>query len=211
MKFKFFVTIVILASMMTPAYAGLIYDESVSGDLGHGVGFRPTLALSAGTNTILGTGSWTLRGAIDEDDWYLSIASGLELIGMTFDWQLISPVSTDLGGFGVQVLLKQQFTPGDVIAHERIFRDASNGNLIGTQQDVVAAWPYSGGNLIGTTGQNGGGGQICLTSCVWSYAINFEVHASTSGPDGQVPEPSTLAIFALGMIGLASRRFKKQS
>jgi hypothetical protein len=25
----------------------------------------------------------------------------------------------------------------------------------------------------------------------------------------QVPEPSTLAIFALGMIGLASRRFKK--
>ncbi|MCJ8318038.1 MAG: PEP-CTERM sorting domain-containing protein [Colwellia sp.] len=27
----------------------------------------------------------------------------------------------------------------------------------------------------------------------------------------QVPEPSTLAIFALGMIGLVSRRFKKQS
>jgi len=27
----------------------------------------------------------------------------------------------------------------------------------------------------------------------------------------QVPEPTTLAIFALGMIGLASRRFKKQS
>jgi hypothetical protein len=26
-----------------------------------------------------------------------------------------------------------------------------------------------------------------------------------------VPEPTTLAIFALGMIGLASRRFKKQS
>ncbi|WP_310649977.1 PEP-CTERM sorting domain-containing protein [Colwellia sp. MB02u-14] len=26
-----------------------------------------------------------------------------------------------------------------------------------------------------------------------------------------VPEPSTLAIFALGMIGLVSRRFKKQS
>ena len=26
-----------------------------------------------------------------------------------------------------------------------------------------------------------------------------------------VPEPSTLAIFALGMIGLASSRFKKQS
>jgi len=30
-------------------------------------------------------------------------------------------------------------------------------------------------------------------------------------PDVSIPEPSTLAIFALGMIGLASRRFKKQS
>ena len=30
-------------------------------------------------------------------------------------------------------------------------------------------------------------------------------------PTQEVPEPSTLAIFALGMIGLASRRFKKQS
>jgi len=31
------------------------------------------------------------------------------------------------------------------------------------------------------------------------------------GISHDVPEPSTLAIFALGMIGLASRRFKKQS
>ncbi len=31
------------------------------------------------------------------------------------------------------------------------------------------------------------------------------------GEASEVPEPSTLAIFALGMIGLASRRFKKQS
>ena len=37
--------------------------------------------------------------------------------------------------------------------------------------------------------------------------------AQPSGPGGNVdvPEPSTLAIFALGMIGLASRRYKKQS
>ncbi len=33
----------------------------------------------------------------------------------------------------------------------------------------------------------------------------------TYGTTVDVPEPSTLAIFALGMIGLASRRFKKQS
>jgi len=36
-------------------------------------------------------------------------------------------------------------------------------------------------------------------------AVDVDVEVSA------VPEPSTLAIFALGMIGLASRRFKKQS
>ena len=36
-------------------------------------------------------------------------------------------------------------------------------------------------------------------------------HALMVRNASQVPEPSTLAIFALGMIGLASRRFKKQS
>jgi len=40
----------------------------------------------------------------------------------------------------------------------------------------------------------------------WWYGI-----ASIDYTKSEVPEPSTLAIFALGMIGLASRRFKKQS
>jgi hypothetical protein len=41
---------------------------------------------------------------------------------------------------------------------------------------------------------------------LWAY----QTGASTSGSTS-VPEPSTLAIFALGIIGLASRRFKKQA
>ena len=43
---------------------------------------------------------------------------------------------------------------------------------------------------------------------------NFTVNGLetfTFAPAAAVPEPATLAIFALGMIGLASRRFKKQS
>jgi hypothetical protein len=39
----------------------------------------------------------------------------------------------------------------------------------------------------------------------------LELETLTFAPANDVPEPSTLAIFALGMIGLASRRFKKQS
>ncbi|MFT6735239.1 MAG: hypothetical protein ACJAS9_003444 [Polaribacter sp.] len=41
--------------------------------------------------------------------------------------------------------------------------------------------------------------------------IRIHSDASSFGQVATVPEPSTLAIFALGMIGLVSRRFKKQA
>lgn len=42
------------------------------------------------------------------------------------------------------------------------------------------------------------------------YAMMDNLHYVKSTSIEQVPEPSTLAIFALGIMGLASRRFKKQ-
>ncbi len=50
-----------------------------------------------------------------------------------------------------------------------------------------------------------------LSSSSGNYSISeVEVFGEASGQGNvSVPEPSTLAIFALGMIGLASRRFKK--
>ena len=41
--------------------------------------------------------------------------------------------------------------------------------------------------------------------------VRWSVGAAPPRPDMNVPEPSTFAIFALGIMGLASRRFKKQS
>ena len=67
---------------------------------------------------------------------------------------------------------------------------------------------------------NGSWGLFTGTGCcvdTMSSAINVTFTGISSvsdgtGPDSvSVPEPSTFAIFALGMIGLASRRFKKQS
>jgi hypothetical protein len=42
-----------------------------------------------------------------------------------------------------------------------------------------------------------------------SYMVEYHYNAPTLAT--ALPEPTTLAIFTLGMIGLASRRFKKQS
>jgi hypothetical protein len=43
----------------------------------------------------------------------------------------------------------------------------------------------------------------------WFY--NGDVSPSGIAAAAAVPEPTTLAIFALGFLGLASRRFKKQA
>jgi hypothetical protein len=45
------------------------------------------------------------------------------------------------------------------------------------------------------------------------FYVNYSLSGNLAQPPAPapVPEPTTLAVFALGMIGLASRRFKKQS
>jgi len=51
---------------------------------------------------------------------------------------------------------------------------------------------------------------IYLGSAYWDD-ISLTTTANTNSAPSSVPEPSTLAIFALGLMGVASRRFKKQS
>jgi hypothetical protein len=66
------------------------------------------------------------------------------------------------------------------------------------------------------TAQGGGysyGGPTTLLGSTDGQTKMFQVNGleSYTFAAAQVPEPSTLAIFALGLMGLASRRFKKQS
>jgi len=81
---------------------------------------------------------------------------------------------------------------------------------------------FSADNVALETGSfSSGGGLFALTATNVSYlqfnnnyanySWNFGVLSfSASEVSRDVPEPSTLAIFALGIFGLASRRFKKQ-
>jgi len=75
-----------------------------------------------------------------------------------------------------------------IVVQESVGRSAYLGGL------------YSANSGYGTTGMRlGVEDQLLEQAVAWSAGVQ------------SVPEPSTLAIFALGMIGLASRRFKKQS
>ena len=92
-------------------------------------------------------------------------------------------------------------------------------------------WNYLYSNDLGTPGtfeglnnrawfaigvSNDDGYSMTNSNYIWQdlYLNNSQLVRYTNDPIGSrtaVPEPSTLAIFALGLMGLASRRFKKQS
>jgi hypothetical protein len=91
-------------------------------------------------------------------------------------------------------------------------------NNVGNDVDILATRP---GDIPVIIGGQVGAGYAFINSLDW--ADSFPASNSTSGTwllnalnadvrnVSQVPEPSTLAIFALGVMGLASRRFKKKS
>jgi len=87
------------------------------------------------------------------------------------------------------------------------FKTISNTTGNTTWTEVLFDFTSHGTNDAGTIGR----GFIGFTR----YVTDRDGHDFTLDQalniKNEVPEPSTLAIFALGMIGLASRRFKKQS
>jgi hypothetical protein len=86
---------------------------------------------------------------------------------------------------------------------------------IGSEVDIVAT--FNGGRIAGISGMYGAGNVLSLgwdwqdvgTSNSITQSLVNDI-SGVSFRSTSVPEPSTLAIFALGIMGLASRRFKKQ-
>ncbi len=111
-------------------------------------------------------------------------------------------------GYNSDGVLRHYYnTPGNI--HQQIFTvsKALNNKLDVTSflnASIDNSNNWFGLHLQGTTGQ-------------WTYVNGgyskdrANVRLVVDYDTVDVPEPSTLAVFALGMIGLASRRFKKKS
>ncbi|TWX64776.1 PEP-CTERM sorting domain-containing protein [Colwellia demingiae] len=89
-----------------------------------------------------------------------------------------------------------------------------NGNLISSLPDVVT----NNFNVLHALSAGPGSSAFVAGLNVLSFNVGnrggpgaFRASVKVTADVKPIPEPSTLAIFALGMIGLASRRFKRQS
>ena len=217
MKFKFLMAAVtgLLLSISGAANAGLILglDATGTGNLTNDftwvVGQEFTL-----------NNSMTIRslGAIDADGGGLSQSHEVGL------WNLSGSLLAYTVIDNTSVVVASQYTGAQWYMNDIIDTFLSAGTY------RIAALFHSGGDKM----ISGAGTQITpdtavsisqgyvrttnYTSASFQYPtrkfISRRVAATFSSSSvnvEQVPEPSTLAIFALGMIGLASRRFMKQS
>jgi hypothetical protein len=93
---------------------------------------------------------------------------------------------------------------------EWTYQTAANGYLYFNQYDDAMTSGLTSGNPASTSGYTNMY-YIDVQGNAHQTQILFAQGQVSTHAYLDVPEPSTLAIFALGMIGLASRRFKKQS
>ena len=125
------------------------------------------------------------------------------LVGITYDSALSSfwiSSANDIFQYDLTGSLISQFS-----------HTAGRGALA-YDQDTDSLWMVArgAGYTNGTLVEYDKTGSVLQTQFIPGLASN-NWGAEFAMSSTSVPEPSTLAIFALGMIGLASRRFKKQS
>lgn len=158
------------------------------------------------------------------------LADGLTIGGNYFG--LISGVTQgDSGNFDLEGTNSPAVLAVNTIGHtiELIFGSSTNVSLdigvaFGNTSDVLVS-TFLGGNLISsntlTISDTLNGGFGTWTQQNWVGVDKIELQAigqyrawaidNVQFTTTKVPEPSTLAVFALGLMCLGSRKFKKQS
>lgn len=199
MKFKFLKTVVLgfVLSMSGLANAGLININSSTGTvIGNSLDFSGlTITLSGGGRDV-GAPFANSGGVQNSIDGNYPTAND---IVFSFD-NLVNNVTFSFDPFGLS-------SPGRGDLWVEVF----NGLVsLGSQEILDGSFHTeslsSFGSMTSFVVNNGCSTASGDTSCSWisEYkAVSFDAVS--------VPEPSILAIFALGLMGFASRRFKKQS
>jgi hypothetical protein len=183
--------------MLKAALAGLIL--SASGFANAGLIF--TVAEVGSDVVITGSGSFDLTGTTLVGDHAFSgfmNSSQALAVGNQGSWDGYTGFTSNSGAFGTGSFVDGSVDSGDVFGLDPL----QLGGVVFLPTSYVSGDALSGSTtLVGHSFASLG-----LNTGTYQYATTHD----TITIQVSVPEPSTLAIFALGMIGLASRRFKKQ-
>ncbi len=186
--------IISVSSFVNVAKAGLITEQWQATVI-----FQepsPDISTAYGVGTLL---NWTVTYDEGCPDWRLDLINCENNATFNFGSIFDDIMNVAPDGFEQKVLESPEFpysnryTPEDDIVYGIFY------SYLSTDSKSLFATPNWAGN------DNGGHFSIQGEDNA-SLTLYFNEMKNVS----DVPEPSTLAIFALGMIGLASRRFKKQ-
>ncbi|WP_259366433.1 MULTISPECIES: PEP-CTERM sorting domain-containing protein [unclassified Colwellia] len=181
------------------SYAGVItYDEITDGDLSDG----DTFLFEEGVNSISGRTSMSLV-SVDWDEFMISVADGFAISSITYSIYEVPVIDSTLYYVNWEIM-------DDItwLRSKTFDMNSENNKLFSSILPITAGDYHFGMTAISAgIGLNG-------QPPIGDWNLQFEVVQYTGekrrlSSSVSVPEPSTLAIFALGMIGLASHRFKK--
>ncbi|ASP49500.1 PEP-CTERM sorting domain-containing protein [Cognaticolwellia beringensis] len=237
MKFKFLKTVFVssilsICCFINVANAGLIKSYDFNGDLSDTIGNGVDMIANGGSVTgaeyhFTNNQGLKLTSALSNTSDY-AIEMRLRVIDSLISWNKLIDFSNLVSDNGLYLLngnfdfyVSGSNPLGGPVNLNEFFTIAfvRSAGVITTHFNGVALTPFNDSSNQAVPSANilnffeddtDTGGRESFVGAVDFIRIHDDASTFGTAPIN-VPEPSTLAIFALGMIGLASRRFKKQS